>query len=113
MVSADVRECFSNASQLEHLVTARARTYKIVYKLTRFGYPKAQQELTRGNTLIFSQSTASFTDVYVLPMSVEELADSVCILFCGGSPNLAELDKCRPMIVKQSRIQKMFRWLIN
>ncbi|SCZ87324.1 BZ3500_MvSof-1268-A1-R1_Chr2-2g04790 [Microbotryum saponariae] len=110
-VPANVRECFSNASQLERLVTARARAYKIVYKLTRFGDPKAQQKFTRGNTLIFSQNTASFTDV--LPMSVEELADSVCVLFCGGSPNLAELDKCRPMIVKQSRIQKMLRWLIN
>ncbi|SGY43974.1 BQ5605_C001g00095 [Microbotryum silenes-dioicae] len=33
--------------------------------------------------------------------------------FCGGSPNLAELDKCRPMIVKQSRIQKRLGWLIN
>ncbi|SGZ21055.1 BQ5605_C021g09327 [Microbotryum silenes-dioicae] len=37
---------------------------------------------------------------------------TVCA-FCGGSPNLAKLDKCRPMIVKQSRIQKMLRWLIN
>ncbi|SCZ89583.1 BZ3500_MvSof-1268-A1-R1_Chr1-1g01273 [Microbotryum saponariae] len=110
-VPADVRVCFSNASQLEHLFTARARAYKSVYKLTRFGDPKVQQEPTRGNTLIFSQNTASFTDV--LPISVEELADSVCVLFCAGSPNLAELDKCRPMIVKQSRIQKMLRWLIN
>ncbi|SGY20246.1 BQ5605_C017g08548 [Microbotryum silenes-dioicae] len=82
------------ASQLEHLVTACARTYKIVYKLTRFGDPKAQQEFTRGNTFIFNQNTVSFTDV--LPI-----------------PNLAKLDKCRPMIVKQSRIQKMLRWLIN
>ncbi|SDA01487.1 BZ3500_MvSof-1268-A1-R1_Chr10-1g02715 [Microbotryum saponariae] len=46
-------------------------------------------------------------------MSGEELADSVCVLFCRGNLNLAELDKCRPMIVKQSRIQKMLRWLIN
>ncbi|SGZ14548.1 BQ5605_C029g10601 [Microbotryum silenes-dioicae] len=46
-------------------------------------------------------------------MSVEELADSVYVLFCEGSPNLTELDKCRPMIVKQNRIQKMLRWLIN
>ncbi|SGY29091.1 BQ5605_C002g01013 [Microbotryum silenes-dioicae] len=110
-VPADVRECFSNASQLEHLVTGRARAYKIVYKLTRFGDPKAQQKFTRGNTLIFSQNTASFTDV--LPMSVEELADSVYVLFCEGSPNLTELDKRRPMIVKQNRIQKMLRWLTN
>ncbi|SCZ88537.1 BZ3500_MvSof-1268-A1-R1_Chr2-1g04475 [Microbotryum saponariae] len=72
------------------------RAYKIMYKLTRFGDRKAQQEFRRGNTLIFSQNTASFTDV--LPI---------------GNPNLAELDKCRPMIVKQSRIQKMLRWLIN
>ncbi|SCZ94259.1 BZ3500_MvSof-1268-A1-R1_Chr12-2g03785 [Microbotryum saponariae] len=34
-------------------------------------------------------------------------------MYCPWSPNLAELDKCRPMIVKQSRIQKMLRWLIN
>ncbi|SCZ94484.1 BZ3500_MvSof-1268-A1-R1_Chr12-2g03929 [Microbotryum saponariae] len=67
-----------------------------MYKLTRFGDRKAQQEFRRGNTLIFSQNTASFTDV--LPI---------------GNPNLAELDKFRPMIVKQSRIQKMLRWLIN
>ncbi|SCZ90192.1 BZ3500_MvSof-1268-A1-R1_Chr9g10746 [Microbotryum saponariae] len=46
-------------------------------------------------------------------MSGEELADSVCVLFRRGNPNLAELDKFRPMIVKQSRIQKMPRWLIN
>ncbi|SCZ92271.1 BZ3500_MvSof-1268-A1-R1_Chr5-2g07751 [Microbotryum saponariae] len=95
-VPADVRVCFSNASQLEHLFTARARAYKSVYKLTRFGDPKVQQEYTRRNTLIFSQNTASFTDVLSI-----------------GNPNLAELDKCRPMIVKQSRIQKMLRWLIN
>ncbi|SGY14965.1 BQ5605_C013g07184 [Microbotryum silenes-dioicae] len=44
-------------------------------------------------------------------MSVEELADSMCIL--RREPNLAKLDKCRPMIVKQSRIRKMLRWLIN
>ncbi|SGY78881.1 BQ5605_C008g04981 [Microbotryum silenes-dioicae] len=37
---------------------------------------------------------------------------TVCA-FCGGRPNLAELDKCRPMTVKQSRIQKVLRWLIN
>ncbi|SCZ97139.1 BZ3500_MvSof-1268-A1-R1_Chr4-2g07016 [Microbotryum saponariae] len=86
-VPADVRDCLSNTSQLEHLVTVRARAYKIMYKLTRFGDRKAQQEFRRGNTLIFSQNTASFTDV--LPI---------------GNPNLAELDKCRPMIVKQSRI---------
>ncbi|SCZ97851.1 BZ3500_MvSof-1268-A1-R1_Chr7-3g09615 [Microbotryum saponariae] len=95
-VPADVRVYLSNASQLEHLFTARARAYKNVYKLTRFGDPKVQQEYTRGNTLIFSQNTASFTDVLSI-----------------GNPNLAELDKCRPMIVKQSRIQKMLRWLIN
>ncbi|SCZ91554.1 BZ3500_MvSof-1268-A1-R1_Chr1-2g01485 [Microbotryum saponariae] len=76
-------DCFKR--QFEHLVTVRARAYKIMYKLTRFGDRKAQQEFRRGNTLIFSQNTASFTDV--LPI-----------------PNLAELDKCRPMIVKQSRI---------
>ncbi|SGY19014.1 BQ5605_C014g07535 [Microbotryum silenes-dioicae] len=46
-------------------------------------------------------------------MSVEEFADSVYVLFCGGNPNLAELDKYRPIIVKQSRIHKMLRWLIN
>ncbi|SGY66330.1 BQ5605_C004g02660 [Microbotryum silenes-dioicae] len=34
-------------------------------------------------------------------------------MYCPWSPNLAELDKCRPMVVKQSRIQKMLRWLIN
>ncbi|SGZ32420.1 BQ5605_C040g11870 [Microbotryum silenes-dioicae] len=34
-------------------------------------------------------------------------------MYCPWSPNLAELDKCRSMIVKQSRIQKMFRWLIE
>ncbi|SCZ98334.1 BZ3500_MvSof-1268-A1-R1_Chr3-2g06303 [Microbotryum saponariae] len=95
-VPADVRVYLSNASQLEHLFTARARAYKNVYKLTRFGDPKVQQEYTRGITLIFSQNTASFTDVLSI-----------------GNLNLAELDKCRPMIVKQSRIQKMLRWLIN
>ncbi|SCZ93069.1 BZ3500_MvSof-1268-A1-R1_Chr6-2g08442 [Microbotryum saponariae] len=34
-------------------------------------------------------------------------------MYCPWNPNLAELDKFRPMIVKQSRIQKMLRWLIN
>ncbi|SGY55513.1 BQ5605_C006g04038 [Microbotryum silenes-dioicae] len=34
-------------------------------------------------------------------------------MYCPWSSNLAELDKCRPVIVKQSRIQKMLRWLIN
>ncbi|SCZ93474.1 BZ3500_MvSof-1268-A1-R1_Chr6-3g08685 [Microbotryum saponariae] len=34
-------------------------------------------------------------------------------MYCLWNPNLAELNKCRPMIVKQSRIQKMLRWLIN
>ncbi|SGY69802.1 BQ5605_C004g03063 [Microbotryum silenes-dioicae] len=34
-------------------------------------------------------------------------------MYCPWSSNLAKLDKCRPMLVKQSRIQKMLRWLIN
>ncbi|SCV70523.1 BQ2448_1917 [Microbotryum intermedium] len=89
-------------------VLGRARAYKIVYKITRFGDPKAQQKSTHGNTLIFSQNTASFTDV--LPISVEELADSVCALFCGDTANLADLGKCRRMVVRQSR---MLRWSIT
>ncbi|SGZ29244.1 BQ5605_C055g12655 [Microbotryum silenes-dioicae] len=36
-------------------------------------------------------------------MSVEQLADSVCVLFCGAEANLTELDKCRPMIVRQGK----------
>ncbi|SCV68267.1 BQ2448_388 [Microbotryum intermedium] len=107
----DVKACFSTASQLELLVTARARAYKIVYEITKFGNPNTQQKCTRGNTLILSQNTASFTEI--LPMSVEQLADSVCILFCGAKANLAELDKCRPMIVRQEKVKRMVEWLIH
>ncbi|SGY25919.1 BQ5605_C018g08681 [Microbotryum silenes-dioicae] len=91
------------------LVTARARAYKIVYKITKFGDPNAQQKCTRGNTLIFSQNTAAFTDI--LPMSVEQLADSVCVLFCGAEANLTQLDSCRPMIVRQGKVKRMLKWL--
>ncbi|SGY39406.1 BQ5605_C003g02213 [Microbotryum silenes-dioicae] len=44
-------------------------------------------------------------------MSVEQLADSVCVLFCGAEANSTELDKCRPIIVRQGKVKRMLEWL--
>ncbi|SCZ94965.1 BZ3500_MvSof-1268-A1-R1_Chr11-3g03510 [Microbotryum saponariae] len=68
-----------------------------MYKLTRFGDRKAQQEFRRGNTLIFSQNTASFTDV--LPMEPQP---------CGAG-QVSTHDR----EAESDPLQKMLRWLIN
>ncbi|SGZ27969.1 BQ5605_C026g10232 [Microbotryum silenes-dioicae] len=44
-------------------------------------------------------------------MSVKQLADSLCVLFCGAKANLTELEKCRLMIVRQGKVERMLEWL--
>ncbi|SGZ26293.1 BQ5605_C024g09879 [Microbotryum silenes-dioicae] len=44
-------------------------------------------------------------------MSVKQLADSVCVSFGGAKANSTELDKCRPMIVRQGKVKRMLEWL--
>ncbi|SDA02818.1 BZ3500_MvSof-1268-A1-R1_Chr11-1g03172 [Microbotryum saponariae] len=40
----------------------------------------------------------------------------MCVLFCGAGEvkaDLTELDKCRPMIVRQGEVKRMLEWLIH
>lgn len=84
----DVSLAFSTASQFDLLLIARSRssrlTFHFVQRGRRGGYipEEASQRFNRGNVAIFPQGPGPLRDI--LPPSVDDVRDTVCVLFSGG-----------------------------
>lgn len=112
---ADVAEAFRTSTAMERqLVSAcRATTISCTYKADKGGVPGARQRYCRGNVAIIPQDICSLRRV--LPPSLEEARDLMCVLFVGREsvPTMQTVKKMSPCLVSRRRVELMIRFLVE
>lgn len=114
----DVREDFLRASPFELRLISRCRSSVINHhyarRSRRGGYApeECSQGFVRGNVGIFPQEPTHLRSV--LPPAIDDVRDTVCILFTGGSlrPTAETLRRFRPVLVLRGRVERTIKFLV-
>ncbi|KAF8133838.1 hypothetical protein EV363DRAFT_1397244 [Boletus edulis] len=99
---SNVSEAFLSASPFECLLISRCRsttvTHHYVRRGRRGGYvpEESSQRFNRGNVVLFPQDPGALRDV--LPPSLNDIRDTVCVLFSGGRKKPTAETKVAAMI---------------
>lgn len=112
------KSAFSNSTQPERTLVARARSSKVSFKFSELeGHPmygsdpRVSQRCIKGNVAIHPQDAAHLTDV--LPPSNDAVRDTLCAIFVGKKQPTAEhIRKLSPVLVRKSRVKTMIDFLL-
>ncbi|TFK57005.1 hypothetical protein OE88DRAFT_1709437 [Heliocybe sulcata] len=116
----EVATAFDKATLVELLLIARARTSRVTFSFSeKSGNPsfnrssETAQKYGRGNVAILPQDPIELRSV--LPPDKDEVGDTICALFMGGTrpPTKAEILKVRPFLVSKHRVEVMLDFLIS
>ncbi|KIO09808.1 hypothetical protein M404DRAFT_130098, partial [Pisolithus tinctorius Marx 270] len=115
---SEVRDVFRSASPFELALVSLARASTITHhyqsKTVQGGRlpEEASQTYSRGNIAILPQDVTGLR--HVLPPSVDDVKDTLCVVFCGGKfrPTKEALARFRPVLVSKSKVEIMINFLV-
>jgi hypothetical protein len=115
----DMASAFASASPFNLLLVSRARSSVVMHHYIRRGYSggyvpeECSQRFNRGNVAVFPQEPGHLRSV--LPPSGEDIRDTVCVMFTGGSqkPTVDTLKMFRPVLVSKRKVQTMVEFLVS
>ncbi|KAI6153715.1 hypothetical protein BKA82DRAFT_3970415, partial [Pisolithus tinctorius] len=115
---AEVRDAFRTASPFELALVSLARASTITHhyqlKTVQGGHlpEEASQSYLRGNVAILPQDILGLQ--HVLPPSVDDIKDTLCVVFCSGKfrPTKEVLACFCPVLVSKSKVEIMIKFLV-
>ena len=113
----DVRDAILTASPFEVMLVALCCATVITHhyqsKSFRGRLPdEASQRFNRGNVAILPQDPGTLHRI--LPPTIDDIKDSVCVVFAGGkfTPTKETLKQFPPVLVSKRKVKCLIEWLI-
>ncbi|KAI9062910.1 hypothetical protein FKP32DRAFT_1628420, partial [Trametes sanguinea] len=112
-----VKQAFDACTHIERMLVSRARSSRISYKFSQLpGHylegtdHRISQGCVKGNIAVHPQDATHLNNV--LPPGIDQIRDSVCVVFVGGSkPTRETIRALKPMVVRKSRVKRLVEFL--
>ena len=125
----DVRTAFREATFVDKLLVARARSSRISFRFSEVrgtprtnngtdvgshevpgSNPALSQRFIKGNVLVMPQNSTHLNEV--LPPPADVIRDTVCAVFVGRSkPTKETIGKLGPLLARKSRVASIIRFI--